>query len=152
MIIEGYLYGVSGPFWYAAGASVQILLFAVAAVELKRKAPNAHTFLEVVRHRYGFGGHITLVCYCLFYQVVQAMNLLVGASTLFANVTGMNRDAACFLLPIGVVIYTLAGGIKATFLTDWVFCIYRLLVPSLTLSGTHGSHLRDHDSHAFCCL
>lgn len=34
--------GVSGPFWYASGATVQILLFATVAIELKRRAPNAH--------------------------------------------------------------------------------------------------------------
>lgn len=34
--------GVSGPLWYAAGATVQILLFATVAIELKRRAPNAH--------------------------------------------------------------------------------------------------------------
>ena len=33
-----------------AGACVQILLFSVAAIELKRKAPAAHTFLEC-KHR-----------------------------------------------------------------------------------------------------
>lgn len=37
-----YRYGVSGPFWYASGATVQILLFASIAIELKRRAPNAH--------------------------------------------------------------------------------------------------------------
>jgi Na+/proline symporter len=36
------LQGVSGPLWYAAGATVQILLFATVAIELKRRAPNAH--------------------------------------------------------------------------------------------------------------
>ena len=29
-----YLYGVSGPFWYAAGASIQVLLFGILAIEL----------------------------------------------------------------------------------------------------------------------
>lgn len=38
-----YQYGVSGPFWYASGATVQVILFATLAIELKRKAPNAHT-------------------------------------------------------------------------------------------------------------
>jgi hypothetical protein len=38
---------------YASGATVQILLFATLAIELKRRAPNAHTFLEVIRARYG---------------------------------------------------------------------------------------------------
>merc|ERR1719456_2228816 len=51
-----YRYGVSGPYWYAAGATVQIILFATIAIELKRRAPNAHTFLEVVKARYGVSG------------------------------------------------------------------------------------------------
>jgi Na+/proline symporter len=47
-----YKYGVSGPFWYAAGATVQVLLFAVLAVEIKRKAPTTHTCLEIVKARW----------------------------------------------------------------------------------------------------
>jgi hypothetical protein len=42
-----YRYGVSGPFWYASGATVQILLFASIAIELKRRAPNAHVRLHI---------------------------------------------------------------------------------------------------------
>ena len=48
-------FGVSGPFWYAAGASIQVLLFGVLAIEIKRKAPNAHTFLEMIDVRWGRG-------------------------------------------------------------------------------------------------
>lgn len=99
---------------------MQIFLFAVAAIELKRKAPRAHTFLEVIRTRYGAPAHIVLMCYSLFYQIITSVNLLVGGSTLFAALTGMSSDAACFLFPVGVLIYTLFGGIRATFLTDWV--------------------------------
>lgn len=117
---EGYKYGVSGPFWYGAGATVQIFLFSIAAIELKRKAPRAHTFLEVVRTRYGAPAHIVLMCYSLFFQIFTSVNLLVGGSTVFVAMTGMNSDAACFLFPVGVLIYTLFGGIRATFLTDWV--------------------------------
>lgn len=60
-----YRYGVSGPFWYASGATVQILLFATLAIELKRKAPNAHTFLEVIKARYGAYAHITFMVFGL---------------------------------------------------------------------------------------
>lgn len=38
-----YQYGVSGALWYGGGACVQIILFATLAIELKRRAPNAHT-------------------------------------------------------------------------------------------------------------
>lgn len=50
-----YRYGVSGPLWYASGAVVQVLLFSVLAIELKRRAPNAHTCLEV-KYRASFEG------------------------------------------------------------------------------------------------
>jgi len=35
--------------WCMSGATIQVLLFAIMAVEIKRKAPTCHTVLEVVR-------------------------------------------------------------------------------------------------------
>merc|ERR550514_705102 len=46
-------YGITGPFWYASGASIQVLVFGILAIEVKRKAPNAHTFLEMIYVRWG---------------------------------------------------------------------------------------------------
>lgn len=96
------------------------MLFSTLAIELKRRAPNAQTFLQVVKVRYGPATHVVFTTYCFVYQIILSVNLLVGGSAVFSAMTGVNRDAACFLFPIGVVIYTLAGGIKATFITDWV--------------------------------
>ncbi|CAH0055114.1 unnamed protein product [Clonostachys solani] len=119
--VFGYSYGIAATFWFGAGCSVPILTFAVLAIELKRKAPNAHTFLELVKHRYGAPGHIVLAVYSLIYQIFIAVNLLVGGADVFNLVTGINKVAVCFLFPLGVCIYTLFGGIKATFLTEWGF-------------------------------
>ena len=47
-----YQYGVSGPFWYASGASIQVLLFGILAIELKRRAPGCHTMVELVGARW----------------------------------------------------------------------------------------------------
>lgn len=44
---------------------MQILLFATLAVQLKRRAPNAHTFLEVVRARYGGPAHAVFIVFGL---------------------------------------------------------------------------------------
>lgn len=41
--------------------------------------------------------------------------LLSGGSATVNDLTEMNIVAAILLLPLGVVIYTLFGGIKATF-------------------------------------
>merc|ERR1719398_132859 len=50
-------YGITGPFWYASGASIQVLIFGILAIEVKRKAPNAHTFLEMIKVRWGKCAH-----------------------------------------------------------------------------------------------
>lgn len=33
--------------------------------------------------------------------------------------TGMNTIAACFLLPIGIAVYVVFGGLRATFICDY---------------------------------
>ena len=38
-----YRFGVSGPWWYASGAVIQVLLFAMMASKLKQNAPYCHT-------------------------------------------------------------------------------------------------------------
>lgn len=128
-----YSLGISGAWWYGAGACVQIIIFAVAAIELKRKAPNAHTFQEIVRVRYGKPAHLTMCAYSFIQQLFYTANLLVNGSSIFSNITGMNREASIVLLPLFVVIYTLLGGIKATFLTDWthVVIIYVIMITFL---------------------
>ncbi|OGE51832.1 hypothetical protein PENARI_c012G10712 [Penicillium arizonense] len=123
-----YKYGISGPFFYASGATVQILLFATIAIELKRRAPNAHTFLEVIRARYGTIVHCVFIVFCLMTNVLVTAMLLTGGSAVMTSLTGVPTAAACFLLPIGVVLYTLFGGIKATFITDYMHTVVILVV------------------------
>jgi SSS family transporter len=123
-----YRYGVSGPFWYASGATVQILLFATLAIELKRRAPNAHTFLEVIKARYGMAAHLVYVVFGLMTNILVTLMLIVGGSATVNALTGMHTVAAIYLLPVGVVAYTIVGGLKATFLTDWVHTFILLII------------------------
>lgn len=93
---------VSGPFWYASGATVQIILFATLAIQLKRKAPNAHTFLEVIRARYGTAAHLTYIVFGVMTNILVTAMLLTGGAATVATLTGMHTVAAIFLLPVGV--------------------------------------------------
>jgi len=56
--------------------------------------------------------------------------MIVGASTAVSSLTGVDIIAATYLLPLGVVVYTYFGGIRATFLTDYAhtFIIMIMLV------------------------
>ncbi|KAK4227376.1 Sodium:solute symporter family-domain-containing protein [Podospora fimiseda] len=135
-----YRYGVSGPFWYASGATVQILLFATLAIELKRRAPNAHTYLEVIKARYGTIGHIVFMVFGLVTNILVSLMLIVGGSATVNALTGMHTIAAIYLLPVGVVAYTMVGGLKATILTDWAHTFILLLIIIIFALTTYSTH------------
>ncbi|KAL1845054.1 hypothetical protein VTK73DRAFT_1213 [Phialemonium thermophilum] len=117
--LVGYNFGVSGPFWFAAGCSPMIVFFSLLGIVSKLRVPEAHTLLEIVRIRYGQVGHIVWIVLCLINNIIAVANMLLGASAAITALTGMHIIAATFLLPVGVILYTFVGGIKATFLTDY---------------------------------
>ncbi|CAA3025566.1 urea-proton symporter DUR3 [Olea europaea subsp. europaea] len=49
--------------------------------------------------------------------------LLLGGSAVVNALTGVNIYAASFLIPLGVIVYTLAGGLKATFLASYIHSV-----------------------------
>jgi len=118
-----YLYGISGPFWYASGATIQVLLFGILAIELKRKAPNAHTFLEIIRARFGNGTHKIFLGFALTCNMIVTGMLLLGGAAVVNGLTGMDISIAAFLIPVGVMVYTLVGGLKATFVADYMHTV-----------------------------
>ncbi|KAF9027761.1 solute symporter family transporter [Hymenopellis radicata] len=116
-------YGLAGPWWYAAGSSTQIMAFAQNAIQLKRNAPGAHTFLEVIGVRWGTFAHLSFMFFGLGTNIILTSQLITGGSNTVTTLTGMNTIAACFLIPVGVVIYTLFGGLRATFFSDYLHTV-----------------------------
>jgi Na+/proline symporter len=137
-----YNYGLSGPFWYASGATIQVLLFATLAIELKKVAPNAHTFLEIVKVRFGTTAHFVYIFFGLLTNCIVTAMLLLGGSAVISFLTGMDVYACCMLLPIGVIIYTTFGGIKATFLMDYAHTAIIFTIILIFVSGPSCNILR----------
>ncbi|KAE8716755.1 Urea-proton symporter DUR3 [Hibiscus syriacus] len=117
-------YGISGPFWYASGATIQ----AIMAIEIKRKAPYAHTVCEIVKARWGKAAHIVFLTFCFMTNIIVTAMLLLGGSAVVNALTGVNMYAASFLIPLGVIVYTLAGGLKATFLASYIHSVIVIFV------------------------
>ena len=115
-----YQFGISGPFWYAAGASIQVVLFAILAIELKRKAPTSHTFPEVIYARFGRHAHKVFLSFALMTNTIVTAMLVLGGAAVVNSLTGVNIYVAAFLIPMGVIIYTFFGGLKATFFADYL--------------------------------
>ncbi|CAK9161966.1 unnamed protein product [Ilex paraguariensis] len=69
--------------------------------------------------------------------------LLLGGSVVVNALTGVNIYAASFLIPLGVIVYTLAGGLKATFLASYVHSVivHVVLVSFVYLVYTASSEL-----------
>ncbi|CAL3965124.1 unnamed protein product [Diplocarpon coronariae] len=112
-----YQYGISGPFWYAAGATVQIFMFAVIACKVKQNAP-----------RYGSATHIVFIFFALLTNILVASQLLLGGSAVVTALTGMDVYAAIFLIPLGVCVYVVLGGLRATFLCDYTHTFIVLII------------------------
>lgn len=123
-----YLHGVALPVWWSNGQSVMICCFAYLAIQAKLKAPNAHTLLEVIKVRHGKTAHLLWTVMALLNNIFNFAEMLVGASSSVASLTGMNVYAATFLLPTGVVIYTYWGGLRATFLTDYIHTFIIMII------------------------
>src|SRR6201999_4416469 len=103
-------YGISGPMWYGAMGTFQILLFALIAVKIKANAAGAHTFPEIVLARHGKVAHITYLFNGLATNLLVGACLVLGGSQVVAAVSGMNVYAACWLIPLVVAAYVVSGG------------------------------------------
>ncbi|MFC3884471.1 sodium:solute symporter family protein [Bacillus songklensis] len=124
----GYQYGISGPFWYAAGATIQILLFAILAIHLKRKAPQAHTFLEFIVQRFDKKNHRLMLVFALMTNIIVTSMIILGGAITLHQLTGMNLYVAAFLIPLTFTIYTMIGGLKASFIADYLHTVILFIV------------------------
>jgi Na+/proline symporter len=89
-------------------------------------------YFKLICSRYGALGHLTLILYSTLYALINCVGILIGGAAVFSALTGMNVIAGVFLLPVGVIIYTLLGGIKATFLTDY---LHTIIIYAMVLTG-----------------
>ncbi|KAF4460306.1 Sodium solute symporter [Fusarium albosuccineum] len=123
-----YRYGVALGVWWGASASTMVCFLSFLSIEAKRRAPNAHTLLELIRVRYGAIAHILWIVFCLINNILVFSSMLLGASTAVTSLTGMPVLASTYLMPLGVAIYTYFGGLRATFLTDYIHTFIIMII------------------------
>jgi len=91
-------------------------MFSILACKVKQNAPSCHTYLEIIYTRYGVLTHWVFIFFALLTNVLVGSQLLLGGSAVVTFLTGMNVYAAIFLIPLGVCVYVVLGGLRATFL------------------------------------
>lgn len=128
-----YSYGVIGPMGYGVVGTWTVLLFALIAIKIKSNAPGAHTFPEIVLTRHGKVAHLTYLFYGLVTNLLTGACLVLGGSQVIAALTGMNVYASIWLIPIVVGAYVIAGGLRSTFIADYVHTV--ILIISIFIFG-----------------
>lgn len=136
-------YGVSGPFWYASGATIQVILFGVLAISLKRIAPSAHTVCEIVNARWGKTAHKTFLFFCFCANLIVTSMLLLGGAATVEALTGVDYRWASFLIPWGVILYTASGGLQATFLASY---IHTVIIFAVLITMVFVVYVKDYSS------
>jgi Na+/proline symporter len=62
----------------------------VVALELKHRAPKAHTMLEVVYTRWGKAAHITFFFFAVLTNLLVSLSMLQGCVAAVNALTGVN--------------------------------------------------------------
>ncbi|KAL2404440.1 Urea active transporter [Exophiala dermatitidis] len=117
-----YLYGVSIPWWFGMGGFVEIAAFAFVSSKIKANASGASTFLQVAKVRFGVSGHLAYMFAALVANFVVGSEILIGGAGVITGMTGISQYAAIWLLPLVIVAYVLTGGLRATFVADYLHC------------------------------
>ena len=122
----------------------------MVAVEIKRKAPRCHTIGEVICARWGHTVHKIFLCFLFETNAIVTSMLLLGGTAVISALTGMNKTLANFLTPLGIVIYTYFGGLKATFISAYLhtsflyilLCVFMYTVYTCTAQEDVGTIAR----------
>merc|ERR1712045_857398 len=127
-------YGISGPYWYAGGATIQIIIFSILSIMLKTRAPGAKTFLQVIKARFGKRTHLVFCTFAFFTNLIVMMSLTIaGTAVLNSLVADLSPELAAMLLAAVIGGYTLIGGLGATFYVSYfntalIFVLILMLV------------------------
>merc|ERR1711936_820519 len=127
-------YGISGPYWYAGGATIQIIIFSILSIMLKTRAPGAKTFLQVIKARFGKGTHLVFCTFAFLTNLIVMMSLTIaGTAVLNSLVADLSPELAAMLLAAVIGGYTLIGGLGASFYVSYfntalIFVLILMLV------------------------
>ena len=141
---KSYQEGWVGLFWFTFPNVLCLILFGYFVERLRDKLPKGYTLPEFMRQRYSERTHsaylfqnVGLLICCL------AVQMLAGGKVI-SKITGLPFEYVAPALALIAITYTLAFGLRASVVTDWlkmilVFALIGVLVPwAVTNAGGWG--------------
>ena len=81
-----------------------------------------------MRARWGTTAHLVFMYFALLTNIIVTAMLLLGGASVTNALTGMDINAASFLIPWGVIAYTMSGGLKAAFLAAYIHVVFLMVI------------------------
>jgi len=116
---SGYTYGVSGPIHYGLWGALMILFIYPFGRRFRKLAPNAHTLGELIHARHGASSQLILAFSNVLGSVISLMVNFTAAGALVSVLSPLSFQTGVVIAGIGVLLYTLWSGFRASVLTDF---------------------------------
>jgi Na+/proline symporter len=117
---SGYTYGISGPIHYGLWGALMILFIYPFGKRIREVAPRAHTLAEVMFARHGRSSQLMLAGSNLVGSLISLMSNYLAGGVLISMLSPLNFIQGVFTVALGVLLYSLWSGFRASVLTDFV--------------------------------
>ncbi|WP_373693534.1 sodium:solute symporter family protein [[Mycobacterium] burgundiense] len=117
---SGYTYGISGPIHYGLWGALMILFIYPFGRRIRAVAPKAHTLAEVMFARHGRSSQLMLAGSNVVGSIISLMSNFLAGGVLIALLSPLNFIQGVFTVALGVLLYSLWSGFRASVLTDFV--------------------------------
>ncbi|WFE69981.1 sodium:solute symporter family protein [Halomonas sp. M1] len=125
---SGYIYGVSGPIHYGLWGALMILFIYPFGRRFRKLAPNAHTLGELIHARHGASSQLILALSNVLGSVISLMVNFTAAGALVSVLSPLSFQAGVIIAGIGVLLYTLQSGFRASVLTDFAQLVALMVI------------------------
>lgn len=117
---SGYTYGISGPIHYGLWGALMILFIYPFGKRIRQVAPKAHTLAEVMHARHGRSSQLMLAGSNVVGSLISLMSNFIAGGVLIALLSPFTFTQGVFVVALGVLLYSLWSGFRASVLTDFV--------------------------------
>lgn len=128
---QGYTIGIIACFGYAV-AGLSLCIFAPVALRIKKIMPDGCTSGDFIRSRFGRLPWIIFLLISVWYFLGFLMTQAMGGGILMEALSGLDYHVGMLIIMGVCMIYTLKGGLKAIFSTDFILSMLILGVLFLT--------------------
>ncbi|WP_424347603.1 sodium:solute symporter family protein [Kocuria sp. CH-021] len=135
-VTSGYTYGISGPIHYGLWGALMILFIYPFGRRIRKVAPHAHTLAEVMYARHGRSSQLMLAGSNVVGSVISLMSNFIAGGALISMLSPFSFVQGVVVIAVGVLLYTLWSGFRASVLTDFAQVVAMLgavviIVPAL---------------------